>query len=418
MGTAGPRFERRLTGFSVWGNFTLVLVQPDLSVNTTYNLAFARFAKFRDSLPTTRAAVELAGIPEANSARSWSELQPEVDEIGGRYLVLDVRWRIVGVFLVRFAGDAMVEYVPGTFLDADGDRREDVFERLLTWLWCAGIREFVATSSDSITESHLERCGFDRKGAQWRLELGHAVTLETSRRIYEDALVAYTNAQHPCHVFRGLQGDATDEQWQMPEPFAGARARREIVFFGLNPSYRAGEHEDRGPTRTASFYEWDLFYRTRYESSGGLTHPLYQRYQEIGAAAFRDDPIAFRLGRDAMVMEAVRFRSRGGEGCDRREVLAHESILTRQLLLEVRPRIIVAMSKVGIDAINMFITPQLDVDEGVETLSMRGPVAATLTGGGGVWVIPAVHLAGRNPIGPKTISRLVEQVRDASRRAP
>ena len=145
---------------------------------------------------------------------------------------------------------------------------------------------------------------------------------------------AYCNPEHPCHMFPTLQHGVADENWQLPEPFNGASATAGIVFVGLNPSYNPCE---RVPRIGASFEEWDSFYRYRFDSDPAQWARLYRRYQQLGQIAVGP---AFRLGRDALVLEVVRFRSEKGEGVKgvkAAAVLAHARELTVQLLRDVGP---------------------------------------------------------------------------------
>jgi len=130
--------------------------------------------------------------------------------------------------------------------------------------------------------------------------MASVISEQTSRAVYDDALLAYADPAHPCHVFRTLQRDVPDAEWQLPEPFNGASATAGIVFMGLNPSYDPGEPVPRIGT---SFEDWDTFYRHRLDGEPSLWPLLYRRYQQIGQIAVGD---GFRLGRDAL---ASRWRA-------------------------------------------------------------------------------------------------------------
>jgi hypothetical protein len=159
-----------------------------------------------------------------------------------------------------------------------------------------------------------------------------AVSLELSRAIYDDALCAFADVAHPCHVFRHLQVGVEDDRWQLPEPFNGHSADAGIVFLGLNPSY---DPREPVPTIASSIEEWDGYHRARFDRPAHEWHRLYRRYQAVGEAAVGP---GFRLGRDAIVLEAIRFRSAAGQGCADPAVLEHERHLTGRLLGELVPR--------------------------------------------------------------------------------
>ena len=77
--------------------------------------------------------------------------------------------------------------------------------------------------------------------------MARSISLATSRAIYDDALRAFTDAQHPCHRFRTLQPEINEAEWQLPEPFNTVR-RSEAVerHVPLVPRDRVGEALD-GP---------------------------------------------------------------------------------------------------------------------------------------------------------------------------
>src|SRR5918911_117325 len=136
------------------------------------------------------------------------------------------------------------------------------------------------------------------------------ISEQTSRAVYDDALRAYADPGHPCHAFRTLQPEVPDAEWQLPEPFNGASADAGIVFLGLNPSYDPREPVPRIGT---PFEAWDAFYRHRLDGDPASWPLLYQRYQQLGQLATGPD---FHLGRDALVLEVVRFRSARSAGVD------------------------------------------------------------------------------------------------------
>jgi hypothetical protein len=172
-----------------------------------------------------------------------------------------------------------------------------------------------------------------------------AVTAETSRAIDEDALAAYRDENHPCHLFADLQpaaGPGDDPAWELPVPFLGGRADLGLVFLGVNPSYRKSES---APRLGDSFECWDGWARSYFRTRRDPWPPLYQRYQMIGEAVFGPE---FRLGQDAMVLDCIRFRSAAGQGTKSSRsdpVWEHELPITRQLLVEVEPKVVVTVGK-------------------------------------------------------------------------
>lgn len=164
------------------------------------------------------------------------------------------------------------------------------------------------------------------------------VSEETSRLIFDDAIDAYRNPDHPCHRFVEQQIGIPPDQWQLPEPFNGWRCNSGLVFLALNPSFDANEDV---PRIGSSFEDWDRFYRARFDGLHPDLHFLYKRYQTFGQYAAGP---TFRLGIDAIVLEVVRFKSWKGSGIDHPGVLDHERTLLNQLLAYTSPRVIVCQT--------------------------------------------------------------------------
>lgn len=214
------------------------------------------------------------------------------------------------------------------------------------------------------------------------------MSLELSRAIYDDAKRAYEDIGHPCHGFRYRQDRVPDDRWQLPEPFNGRSADAGIVFLGLNPSY---DPREPVPTIGSSFGEWDGYYRARFDSPVPGWHKLYRRYQAVGELAVGSE---FRLGRDAMVLEAIRFRSAAGQGCADNAVLDHELPLTERLLSELAPRVVVAN---GGDALwatqTLWPALQWELPAGTRLLTVEHRRFEIDAPWGRVSVIPTRHLS-------------------------
>jgi hypothetical protein len=174
----------------------------------------------------------------------------------------------------------------------------------------------------------------------------------------------------------------------MPEPFNGRSADAGIVFLGLNPSY---DPREPVPTIGSSFVEWDGYYRARFDSPLAEWHKLYRRYQAVGEMAVGPD---FRLGHDAIVLEAIRFRSAAGQGCDDPAALEHELPITWRLLGELAPRVVVANGGDALWAIQV-LCPALhrEVPLGTRLLTVEHRRFDTDAPWGRVAVIPTRHLS-------------------------
>jgi hypothetical protein len=216
------------------------------------------------------------------------------------------------------------------------------------------------------------------------------VSEATSRAIYNDALAAYQDTAHPCHRFVRLQEGIPRAQWQLPEPFNGWSANAGLALLALNPSYDPTEDVPRIGT---GFQEWDRYYRRRFDASSWGPGTLYGRYQRLGEIALGP---SFRLGRDALVLEAVRYKSAGGAGCQEPQVLEHEIELTRRLLIDIRPKVILGQGRALYELARLLPELRSELEregwritplEG-RLLKMRSPFGPDLI------VVPSRHLMG------------------------
>ena len=163
--------------------------------------------------------------------------------------------------------------------------------------------------------------------------------------VFDDAHAAYAEPSHPCHEFRNLQHGVPDDRWQLPEPFDGRTASAGLVFLGHNPSYNP---QEAVPTIATDYEDWLSFCEARFDAPEDQWDMLYRKYQRIGVTAVGSE---FHLGADGLVLEIIRFRSEGGEGCDDPAVLAHEWPLTLAMLRDIQPRAIVANGRPALDAL-------------------------------------------------------------------
>jgi len=221
------------------------------------------------------------------------------------------------------------------------------------------------------------------------MEVSSSVSLSTSRAIFDDAERAHDDPSHPCHSFVDLQHGVDPSRWQMPIPFMGTTAAKGLVFLGLNPSYDPNEES---PRWGVSFEEWDGFWRRAFESRTVAWPHLYQWYQRIGVHALGD---AFQLGRDALVLEVIRYRSEKSQGCDEPEVLLHEMPVTLQLLKEVRPSVLLCSGSKVLWRIREWLpglVPILPADYRMK--DVEGKVLRCESPWGPVAIIGARHLTG------------------------
>jgi len=236
-----------------------------------------------------------------------------------------------------------------------------------------------------------------------------AVSRDTSRAIYQDALDAHADPDHPCHPFVELQREVPDGWvWQLPIPFMGRRAGRGIVFLGLNPSYGPGDD----PRLGCDFETYDHYWRSWFDAHAGSWPRLYQHYQEIGASAVD----SFRIGEDALVLEMIRYRSaRSGDLWQLPGMFQREGGRTLALLREVAPRVVLCCGRDVLWCLRELLTSlRAQLPEHFRIGQEEGRVRRLDAGWGDVVVIGARHLTGSRP--PPTRDdrrRLGEVLREA-----
>jgi hypothetical protein len=235
------------------------------------------------------------------------------------------------------------------------------------------------------------------------------VSDEVARAVFDDAHRAYVEQNHPCHQFRNLQAGVPDDRWQLPEPFDGRTANAGLVFLGHNPSYNP---QEAVPTIATDYEDWRSFCEARFDASEKQWDLLYRKYQHIGAFAVGSD---FHLGVDGLVLEIVRFRSQGGEGCDDPAVLEHEWPLTLAMLRDIQPRAIVANGRPALDTL-CARAPELAARTADQRLdALEGTwVRATVEGlEAPVAVIPTRHLTAAVGVSNASVNRVAEATREA-----
>lgn len=235
--------------------------------------------------------------------------------------------------------------------------------------------------------------------------MAERVSAELSKAVFDDALVAHDDPNHPCHAFVGVQVGVDPGRWQLPVPFMGSEANLGLVFLGLNPNWRADEDS---PRWGCTFEEYDRFWRQVFEAPPATWPKLYQWYQRIGQ---RSAP-GFVLGRDALVLEAIRYRSATPDALKDPRVWRHERPLTLRLLTDVAPKVIVPVGKDALwylgdmlPALASVLPSPLRLDA-VEL--RRFSVAAPW---GEVNVVPSRHLTGAWPMTDEDRLKLAEPIR-------
>jgi uracil-DNA glycosylase len=185
------------------------------------------------------------------------------------------------------------------------------------------------------------------------------VSARVSREIYKDGMAAFRDPAHPCHPFVLWQRKHGCSEFQLPEPFSGRRSTLGLVFVGLNPGFTVDADMPTARAKTP-FEEYDAFYRKRFEDKNRDEHSrlFSMRNGDVkklsrfwnGLEGFCREWLTdeFRLGEHAILIQVVRYKSKGGwlgvPGGERRRAIAcHERRMTRKLLEDLRPKVVVAV---------------------------------------------------------------------------
>lgn len=209
-----------------------------------------------------------------------------------------------------------------------------------------------------------------------------------SLHVFRDGLEAVEKHDHPCHHFVEWQRQNGYDPFQLPEPFSGRRSRTGLAFLGLNPSVT---HDEVIPCYgEVEFDEYDEYFRRRFDDanrdesgrlvvhlkSGGSKAPrLWNNLERFGSEYLSElAPEGFRLGEDAVLLQAIRYKSTegwlGDSATERRRTLEHQRTFTESLVDEGTIRILVPM---GNDALLQL----------TETLSFESDVGASAGGATG-----------------------------------
>jgi len=148
----------------------------------------------------------------------------------------------------------------------------------------------------------------------------------------------------PCHEFRNLQHGVPTTGGSCRSRSTDARRAQAWSSLDITQLQSAGSR----PTIATDYEDWLSFCEARFDAPEDQWDMLYRKYQRIGVTAVGSE---FHLGADGLVLEIIRFRSEGGEGCDDPAVLAHEWPLTLAMLRDIQPRAIVANGRPALDAL-------------------------------------------------------------------
>ena len=197
------------------------------------------------------------------------------------------------------------------------------------------------------------------------------ISARYSREVFEDALSAVNDKDHPCRHMFDWQLKNHYEPFQLPEPFSGAQAQMRIALVGLNPSVT---HDEIIPTleKDWTFEAYDKFFRSRFDDlhrdhqgkifvdyrDGRREKVRLWNNIELFANEFLSPAIGrdFRLGQDAVLLETVRYKSKkgwlGSNSRETKRLIEHQTRFTQMLIDENLFSILVPM---GNDALAQVI---------------------------------------------------------------
>jgi hypothetical protein len=149
--------------------------------------------------------------------------------------------------------------------------------------------------------------------------------------------------------------------FQLPEPFSGRRSRTGLVFMGLNPGVT--HHEMIPRYGEVDFADYHAYFRRRFDDrnrdesgrlvvrlkpEGSKAPRLWSNLERFGSEYLSElAPEGFRLGDDAVLLQAIRYKSTAGwlgdSVIERRRTLEHQRTFTESLIDEGAIRILVPM---------------------------------------------------------------------------
>lgn len=219
------------------------------------------------------------------------------------------------------------------------------------------------------------------------------VSIATARWLLNDAEAAFHDPEHPCHPFRDTQDTEGHhlswEQWQLPVPFLGREAKRGLLFLGFNPSFGGELGSPRGGTSLGAYYRYwsdlaDSDFAERLAQ-------LYQRYTELGELAADG---VFRLGSDALAMDAIPYRSATGREAWSKEIWDHlKRRYTDAALRDCAPRVVVTCGAWALWCLRDLVMDLAAIlPEDLRLRDWQGRVLTVATEWGEARVLPLPHL--------------------------
>jgi hypothetical protein len=255
------------------------------------------------------------------------------------------------------------------------------------------------------------------------------ISTKFSRSVFDDARAAYADPVHPCYHLLAWQKERGIDPPQMPEPFSGRSSALGLAFIGLNPSLNA---EEVNPClrRAIRFTDYDAFFRGRFDDNqrdeqgrpvirlhdGTSTAPrLWRCIERMGNQFLKQrcvDPLrGFRLGTDALLIEAIRYKTihgwLGDSNVKVRRVLEHEDRMTAGLIDDHDFSVLVPMGSKAFAQLQRVVR-FLDPAPRTITAAVGQLYRVVTTSGREIRVCPMRHLSWPAPLAET--KRAAEQV--------
>jgi|GEM_PF-1424070 len=196
--------------------------------------------------------------------------------------------------------------------------------------------------------------------------------MEISRKyckaVFDDALSAVTDKNHPCHHLVEWQNKEGYRPFQLPEPFSGRKTSLGIAFVGLNPSI---SHNENIPTYSQNasngdFEKYDEFYRSRFDDKyrdgdgklfvedwNNSNHKvrLWNNIEIFGNQCLALKGRSFKIGEHALLIEAVRYKATKGflgTSKEKKAAMGHQKKFTQDLIDEGKFSVLVPMGNAAL----------------------------------------------------------------------
>ena len=245
--------------------------------------------------------------------------------------------------------------------------------------------------------------------------------------VFNDAMDMLNDSTHPCRHFLRWQEEKGYTPFQLPEPFSGKECQLGIAFLGMNPSVAADEIIPCA-TEEISFEQYDNYFRDRFEQknrdprgklvirykNGSLGRPtLWNNLELFGREYLKSacGPEGFKLGKDAVLSQAIHYKSLNGwlgdTGLEKQRVISHQRAFMQRLLDEDCISILVPMGNDALAMLSNLISFSKNVPSSISE-AMGNLYQGKTNSGKQISVCPIKHLS--RPPGPELKRKVAGQI--------